>query len=119
MPGSSGPCWPMRRSIDNPPRDKARRNGLCKEKGAASHRRITPRSAARTIRDDTRGTPDAFRPWTNCRPNQGRCANEENARVFHQGPDTCVVHSEGGGIKKTKASFCFVVLSLLLPRPRR
>src|SRR5438552_7344113 len=88
----------MMRSIDNPPREKARRNGLCKEKGAASHRRITPRSAARTIRDDTSGTPGAFRPWTNCRPNQGRCANEENARVFHQGPDTLIVHQEAGYI---------------------
>jgi hypothetical protein len=50
------------------------------------------------IRDDTRGTPSAFRPWTNCRPGQGRCANEENARVFHQGPDTSVVHQEAGYI---------------------
>ena len=59
---------------------------------------FTSRSAARTIRDDTRGTPSAFRPWTNCRPIQGRCANEENARVFHQGPDTCVIHREAGYI---------------------
>jgi hypothetical protein len=59
---------------------------------------FTPRSAARTIRDDTRGTPSAFRPWTKCRPNQGRCAHEENARVFHQGPDTAVVHREAGYI---------------------
>src|ERR1043165_6518942 len=40
----------------------------------------------------------AFKPWTNCRPGRGRCANEENARVFHQGPDTCVVHGEAGYI---------------------
>ncbi len=59
---------------------------------------FTPRSAARTIRDDTRGTPSAFRPWTNCRPRRGRCAHEENARVFHQGPDTSVVHREAGYI---------------------
>ena len=68
MPGSSGPCWPMMRRIDNPPRARQRCNGLREKRRAASHRRITPRSAARSIRDDTRGTPSAFRPWTNCRP---------------------------------------------------
>src|SRR5207248_2712106 len=88
----------MMRRIDNPLRTRQGRNGLREEKRAASHRRISPRSAARIIRDDTRGTPGAFRPWTNCRPNQGRCANEENARVFHQGPDTSVVHREAGYI---------------------
>ena len=59
---------------------------------------FTPRSAARTIRDDTRGIPSAFRPWTHCRPNQGRGAHEENARVIHQGPDTLIVHQEAGYI---------------------
>lgn len=96
MPGSSGLCGPMMRRIDHPPRGKARRHGLCKEQGAASHRRITPRSAARIIRDDTSGTPRAFRPWTHCRPGQGRCAHEEHARVCHQGPDRLIVHQEAG-----------------------
>ena len=55
---------------------------------------LTPSSAARTIRDDARGTPSAFRPWTHCRPQQGRCAHEEHARVLDQGPDTGVLHRE-------------------------
>ena len=29
---------------------------------------------------------------------RGRCANEENARAFHQGPDTVIVHREAGYI---------------------
>src|SRR5438876_12064354 len=90
----------MMRSIDHLPRCR-RVATVFGRRGAASRITqggFTPRSAARTIRDDTRGTPGAFRPWTNCRPNQGRCANEENARVFHQGPDTSVVHREAGYI---------------------
>jgi hypothetical protein len=89
----------MMRRIDHPPRCRQGRNDFCE--GAASRMTpggFTPRSATRIIRDDTRGTPSAFRPWTKCRPNQGRCANEENARVFHQGPDTAVVHREAGYI---------------------
>ena len=78
---------------------RAERSSGREEQRAASHtRRLTPKSAARTICDDTRGTPSAVRPWTNCRPGQGRCANEENARVFHQGPDTLAVHQEAGYI---------------------
>ena len=60
-----------------------------------SHQEDSPHGVQRgRSRDDTRGTPSAFRPWKNRRPNQGRCANEENARVFHQGPDTSEVHRE-------------------------
>jgi hypothetical protein len=90
----------MMRRIDNPPRCR-KVAPVFGRRGAASRITqggFTPRSAARTIRDDTRGTPGAFRPWTNCRPKQGRCAHEENARVFHQGPDPCVVHREAGYI---------------------
>ena len=89
----------MMRCIDHPPRRRQGRKGLCE--GAAN--RITPggfhtKECSADIRDDTRGTPSAFRPWTNCRPQRGRYAHEENARVFHQGPDMCVVHREAGYI---------------------
>src|SRR5512147_1405614 len=94
----------MMRRIGHPPSCRKGRYGFQKERRDASHITsggFTPRSAARTIRDDTRGTPSAFRPWTKCRPTQGRCANKENARVFHQGPDTAVVHREAGYIHAT------------------
>ena len=119
MPGSSGLCWPMMRRIDHPPRCR-KVDTVFRRRGDASRITsggFTPRSAARTIRDDTRGTPSAFRPWTKCRPNQGRCAHEENARVFHQGPDTAVVHREAGYIH---AALCLPGASRDTPSlPRR
>ena len=59
-------------------------------------RRIHTTECRADIRADTRGTPSACRPWTHCRPQPGRYAHEEHARVWHQGPDTSVVHGEAG-----------------------
>ena len=44
------------------------------------------------------GHPARSDPGQIVGPDKGRCANEENARVFHQGPDTFVVHREAGYI---------------------
>ena len=39
------------------------------------------------------GHPARSDLWTNCRPTQGRCAHEENARVFIKAR-TCVLSTE-------------------------
>src|SRR6185295_6530734 len=88
----------MMMCIDNPLRCRQGTNRFSRRDTNRIRQGFTPRSAARRIRDDTTGTPGAFRPWTNCRPRRGRCANEENARVVHQGPDISVVHREAGYI---------------------
>ena len=44
------------------------------------------------------GHPARSDPGQIVGPDKGRCAHEENARVFHQGPDTFVVHREAGYI---------------------
>ena len=105
----------MMRRIDHPPRCKQGREERSRE--PYHTRRIHTKECSADIRDDTRGTPSAFRPWTKCRPIQGRCANEENARVFHQGPDTSVVHREAGYID---AALCLPGASRDTPSlPRR
>jgi len=111
MRGSSGPCWPMMMCTDQLRRTETGYGALRR----TPHRireGVTPRSATRIIRDDTTGTPGTFRPWTICRPTQGRCAHEENARNFHQGPDI------SSGVQR-EAGYIDAALFLLLDYVRR
>ena len=63
--------------IDNPPRCRQGANRSSRGETSRITERFTPRSAARSIRDDTRGRPGAFKPWTNYRPERGRCASKK------------------------------------------
>ena len=58
---------------------------------------FTPRSAARTIRDDTEGRPARSDPGQIVGPSKA-VVLMRRTRVFHQGPYPCVVHREAGYI---------------------
>src|SRR5215467_7127787 len=47
---------------------------------------------------------------------RGRCANEENARAFHQGPDTVGVHREAGYIDAALFSMVYHVTPVVVSK---
>ena len=47
---------------------------------------------------------------------RGRCAHEENARAFHQGPDTVDVHREAGYIDAALFSMVYHVTPVVVSK---